>query len=295
MDATTNNPASPPVAEYTVASSGMFAALGATLLRGRDFAASDIETSVPVVIVNESMARWLWPNADPLGKQVHLGGVRSPAPWMTVVGVVGDMKRYSLTEQPRPEMFVPYTQKPYPTFGTMQFIVRTAGDPATLARPIQRAIAAVDPAIPIARVRTMDALVSEVSANARFATLSMTAFGAGALALAMIGLYGVIAYGVHQRRQEFGIRTALGATRQQIVALVLTDGMRLSAIGIGAGLLGALAVGRGLRSLLFQVSPMDPVTLAGAVVMLSLAAALACALPAGRASAVEPRAALVDE
>lgn len=282
----------PPVAEYTVASPGLFAALGTPLLSGRDFSASDRKETTPVVIINHAMAQWLWPGRDPLGRRIKLGRLQTPSPWMTVVGVVGDMKLYSLTQTPRPEMFVPYTQTPFPSFATMQFIVRTTEEPAQILGSLRRAIAEVDPAIPVARVRTVDELVASVSATARFATLCMSAFGGAALLLATVGLYGVIAYTVQQRRQEFGVRTALGATRGQIVRLVLGDGVRLIVIGlvIGAGL--SAVVGWLMRSMLYHVSVVDPVTIAAAGGLLLGAALLACLLPAARAAAVEPRVAL---
>jgi putative ABC transport system permease protein len=281
-----------PIVEYTVASPDLFTALGTPLVRGRDFATSDDNMSPGVVIVNKSMAQWLWPGKDPIGRRIHLGTQESPAPWMTVIGVAADMKRYSLTEEPRPEMFVPYTQNPYPTFSTMQFVVRSASDPAQLVGPIQRAVASVDPDIPLARVRTIDALVRDASANARFATLVMSTFGVVALLLAMIGLYGVVAFMAHQRRQEFGLRTALGATRGQVVRMVLADGFALAGVGLVAGVVLALVAGRLLRSMLYQVSVGDPITLAGVVLLLLGTTALACLVPAVRASGVDPRAAL---
>jgi len=281
-----------PIVEYTVASPGLFASLGTPLLEGRDFSTSDREASPGVVVINRSMAQWLWPGRDPIGKRIHLGTSTSPAPWMTVIGVAADIKRYSLTEAARPEMFVPYTQNPYPTFSTMQFVVRSADDPARLVGPIQRAVASVDPDIPLARIRTIDELVSDASANARFATLVMSAFGAVALVLAMIGLYGVIAFMVHQRRQEFGLRTALGATREQLVQMVLADGFMLASVGLVVGIALALVAGRLLRSMLYQVSVGDPVTLVAVVLLLLGTTALACVLPAVRASGVDPRAAL---
>lgn len=281
-----------PIVEYTVASPGLFTALGTSLLEGRDFSASDQEQSPGVVVINKSMAQWIWPGQDAIGKRIRLGGPRSATPWMTVVGVVAEMKRYSLTEGPRPEMFVPYTQDPYPTFSTMQFVVRSTEDPAGLVSSIQRAVASVDPDIPLARIRTIDELVSDVSANARFATLVMSVFGAVALVLAMIGLYGVIAFTVHQRRQEFGLRLALGASREQLIRMVLTDGFTLASVGLVVGIVLALTTGRLLRSMLYQVSVADPVTVGAVVVLLLGTTTLACLLPAVRASAVDPRAAL---
>ncbi|HEY2825917.1 MAG TPA: ABC transporter permease [Gemmatimonadales bacterium] len=286
------DPANTPIAEYTVASPGLLAALGARLVAGRDFAETDREDTAPVAIINESMARWLWPNRDAIGRQIHLGGVRSTAPWMTVIGVAGNMKRYSLTETARPEMFVPYTQKPYPTFGTMQFVVRTAAAPSVVLAGIRRAVAEVDPAIPVARVRTMDALIADMSARARFTAWAITVFGAAALLLAAFGIYGLVAYTVSQRRQEFGLRSALGATPRAIVTMVLNEGVRLAGLAVGLGVVVAVLAAQGLRSLLFGVSAFDPLTLAATSALVLAATVAACALPALRASAVEPRVAL---
>ncbi len=288
------DPAHPPVAEYTVASPGLFSALGTTLAAGRDFAESDREDAAPVVIINQAMAQWLWPGADPLGKRLKIGGLASRAPWMTVIGVVGDMKRYSLTQVPRPEMFVPYTQKPYPTFATMQFIVRMSPEPLRAIDGIRRAVATVDPTIPVARVRTLGDLMGEVSARARLAAVTMTAFGATALFLAALGVYGLVAYAVQQRRQEFGVRLALGATRGGIVRLVLADGLRLSGVAVVVGVAGSAVAALGLRSMLYRVSALDPAALGTAVAVLLVTTTLACAWPAFRAAGVDPRAALQD-
>jgi putative ABC transport system permease protein len=240
-------PAQTPVAEYTVASSQMFQALGTTMIAGRDFDATDHENTLPVVIVNQSMAKWLWPGQSAIGKRIHVGLYDMNPPWMTVIGVAADLKRYSLTESPRPEMIVPYTQKPYPSFSTMQFVVRSTTPVAQLLPALRGAIAGVDPGIPVSRVRTIGDLVAETSATARFATAVMSAFGVSALLLAMVGLYGVIAYGVQQRRQEFGIRRALGAAPRQIVRQVVIEGLRLAAIGVVAGTLLSVVAGRVLR------------------------------------------------
>ncbi|HEX5436595.1 MAG TPA: ABC transporter permease [Gemmatimonadaceae bacterium] len=281
-------------AEYTVASPGLFHALGTPIVSGRDFSVVDQQTTVPVVIINQAMGRWLWPGRNPIGKRLKLGRLTTRSPWMTVVGVVENMKLYSLTQAPRPEMFVPYTQSPFPSFSTMQFLVRSSLPPAQILGPVRRAIASVDPTIPVARVRTVDQLVASVSETARFATLCMSLFGGAALLLAMVGLYGVIAYTVHQRRQEFGIRAALGATRWQIVQLVVRDGLRLTVVGLAAGGVLSVLAGWLLRPMLYEVSVVDPATLAGAGVLLLGAALAACLLPAARASAVRPRAALDD-
>jgi putative ABC transport system permease protein len=285
---------SPVMADYTVASEQMFRALGTPLLAGRDFTSGDRETSPPVVIVNQAMARRLWPGRSAIGRRIHLGGPSSEAPWMTVVGVAADIKRYSLTETPRPEMIVPYTQRPYPSFTAMQVVVRSTLGPAALLPALRRAVAEVDPGVAVSKVRTIQELIGETTATARLATRFMSAFGAASLLLAMIGLYGVIAYGVHQRRQEFGIRRALGASRAEIVGLVVSEGWRLAAAGLALGLAGALGSGRLLRHLLYQVSAVDPITLAATAALLATAATVAAVLPAARAARVEPRVALED-
>ncbi|HEY3934896.1 MAG TPA: ABC transporter permease [Gemmatimonadales bacterium] len=283
-----------PIMDYTVASPGMFTALGTALLSGRDFDNTDQHDSPPVVILNAAAAHWLWPGQNAVGHRLRLGSARTVAPWMTVVGVAADLHRYSLTRNPSPEMFVPYTQRPYPTFAPMQFVVRSSVAPALLAAPIQRAISAVDPTIPVAQLRTIDQLVSDVSANARFATITMSVFGVAALLLAMIGLYGVIAYAVNQRRQEFGLRTALGASRGDIIRLVLVDGLTLTVIGLSIGAVLSVAGGRVLRSMLYHVSVFDPVTAGVTVLVLAGAALLACVIPAIRAAAIDPRVALEE-
>jgi predicted permease len=285
-----------PIAQFTVASQGMIRALGATMLAGRDFSDADRAEGVPVVIVNESMAAWLWPGKNAVGRRLHVGGPRDrrPFPWMTVIGVMGNMKRYALTETPRPEMIVPYTQNPYLTFGTMQFVVRSNLQTAALMPEIQRAIAAADPSIPIAHPRTIDDLVATSAANARFVTRFMESFGLVALLLTIVGVYGVIAYSVQQRRQEFAVRRALGATTREILRLVLAEGLALAAVGVAIGLSLTVAAGLSLRHLLFGVSPFDLVTLLASMVVIAGLALAASLVPAVAAARVEPRAALEE-
>jgi putative ABC transport system permease protein len=260
---------------------------------GRDFTEDDRLESLPVVIVNKSMADRLWPGETAVGKRIKLGGsVASPAPWMTVVGVVADIKRYTLTEDPRPEMIVPYTQNPYPSFLTMQFVVRTRVPATSLLPDLRRALAVVDPGIPVSSVRTIDDLIGETTAPARFATRFMTAFGVAALFLAMVGVYGLSAFGVLQRRQEFGVRRALGASRGEVIGLVVRDACVLAACGTGAGLLLAAGAGYALRHLLYRVTAVDPISLGGTTLVLGAATVLAALLPAWRASRIEARTAL---
>ena len=285
-----------PIAQYTVASPGMLRALGASVLAGRDFSAADRTESVPVVIVNEAMANWIWPGTSALGKRVRLGrpDERRRWPWMTVVGVVSNMKRYTLTESPRPEMIVPYTQNPYVTFGTMQFVVRSNLETAATIRAIQRAVASADPSIPIARVRTIDDLVATSASNARFATLFMASFGIVALVLTIVGVYGVIGYGVVQRREEFGLRRALGAGPRDVLWLIVREGLNLGAAGVAAGLALTVAAAFGLRHLLFGISPFDLITLATSIAVVVAVSVAASIIPAVAAARIEPRAALED-
>lgn len=270
----------------------MLNALGTPLLAGRDFDASDREDGLPVLIVNQAMAKWLWPNESALGRRVKMGGAATPAPWMTVIGVAGDLKRYALTDTVRPEMIVPYTQGPYPTFGTMQFIVRSQLPSARIVGDVQRAIASVNPTIPIARVRTIDDLIVGASASAWIAAWLMTGFGVGATLLSAVGLFGVIAYGVLERRQEFGVRRALGAAPSQLILLVATEAARLTAIALVLGTIAAVLAGYAMRALLYGVTAYDLTTLALTTMTLGLTALLACIGPAFRAARVEPRVAL---
>jgi predicted permease len=285
-----------PIAQYSVASPDMIRALGASLVSGRDFSADDRAGALPVVIVNESMAKWLWPGQVAIGKRIRVGRPQEPGdwPWMTVIGVVANMKRYALTESPRPEMILPYAQNPYLTFRTMQFVVRSNLETSALLAEVQRAIASADPAIPIAHVRTIDDLVSMSASNARFATRFMSGFGVVALLLTIVGVYGVIGYSVQQRRQEFGVRRALGAGPGEILRLILRECLTLTGAGIACGFALTLAAGFSLRHLLFDMSPFDPGTLAGSVFVIALATVAASIIPAVMAARVEPRAALED-
>jgi putative ABC transport system permease protein len=272
----------------------MIRALGTSIIAGRDFS-SDGTASPAVVIVNESMARWLWPGRNAIGKRIRVGRPEQTEwPWMTVIGVVANMKRYTLTETPKPEMILPYTQNPYLTFGTMQFVVRSNLETPALLTQVRRAVAAADPTIPLAHVRTIEDLVATSASNARFATRFMAAFGVVALVLTIVGVYGVIGYSAQQRRQEFGVRRALGAGPREILQLILSECLGLTVGGIALGFALTVVAAFGMRPLLFDVSPLDPMTLMGSIVVIVTATIAASLIPAASAARVEPRAALED-
>ena len=231
---------------------------------------------------------------DAIGKQVGLASLRFPL--MTIVGVVADVKRLSLREQPGPEMYVPFTQKPYPSMLKMQVVLRTATDPATVTASARDAIHSVDSGLPVARVTTLAALVENSMAQPRFSMLLFGAFGLLSLALASIGMYGVFSYSVAQRIQEIGVRMALGAQRRNIFKMVLRQGMQLAGIGIAIGLLVAVGVARVMASLLsnylYGVDAYDLLTFSGVSALLIVVALLACFVPARRAASVDPNIAL---
>jgi putative ABC transport system permease protein len=273
-----------------MASPGYFSAAGTTLLRGRDFTEADTATSLPVTVINNAMAKSFWPNSDAIGKQIGPGSLLYPA--ATVIGIVADTKRLSLREKPDPEMFVPYTQKVWPSLLTMDVVLRTKNDPAAVTAAARAAIHSVDSDLPLANVSTLATLVDDSVIQQRFAMYVIGAFGALALLLASIGMYGVISYSTTQRTQEIGIRLALGAQRRDVMAMVLAHGGRLAALGITIGLVAALALARTLASFLYGVQPADPITFAAVALLLCAVALLACYLPARRAMRVDPTVAL---
>ena len=279
-----------PFANYTMASPGYFSAAGTTLLRGRDFTEADTATSLPVTVINNAMAKSFWPNSDAIGKQIGPGSLLYPA--ATVIGIVADTKRLSLREKPDPEMFVPYTQKVWPSLLTMDVVLRTKNDPAAVTAAARAAIHSVDSDLPLANVSTLATLVDDSVIQQRFAMYVIGAFGALALLLASIGMYGVISYSTTQRTQEIGIRLALGAQRRDVMAMVLAHGGRLAALGITIGLVAALALARTLASFLYGVQPADPMTFAAVALLLCAVALLACYVPARRAMRVDPTVAL---
>ena len=279
-----------PFASYNLVSPGYFSAVGTPLLRGREFQATDTAVSTPIAIINRAMANKYWPGENPIGKQLGLGSVRFPV--MTIVGMVADVKDLSLRQQPGPEMYIPYSQKTYVSLLTMQVALRSKTDPAFMLESARQAIRSIDPDLPIAKVATMTALVDNSMAQPRFAMLVLGSFGALALVLACIGMYGVISYSVAQRTREIGVRMALGAARRDVFRMVLGQGARLAGLGIAIGLVAALAVTRLMAGFLYGVKATDPLTFAGVSLLLVGIALLACYVPARRATRVDPMIAL---
>ena len=263
--------------------------LDVPLKRGRMFGPADRMGAPKVVVVNETAAKKYWPGEDPIGKPVSVGQGGFWNDTATVVGVVGDVRFGSIDSLPQPDVFLSYYQSPR---GRMMVFLRTAGDPAALAPAARRAIREMAPDLPIYDIETLESRVGDAMAATRFSTVLLALFGAMALGLAMIGIYGVIAFAVAQRTREIGIRMALGATRGRVVRLVLGQGMGIAVAGAVAGLVAALAATRVLGSLLYGVTPSDPTTFGAMVALLALAVIAACWIPARRASGIEPTEAL---
>ena len=258
------------------------------LLQGRAFTATDQEGSLPVVVINEDLARRYWPHGDAIGNHLRLSGdtVRRQ-----IVGVVKTSDYTTLGEAPQPCLYLPLRQSPG---GSANLYVRSAGDPSLLLTAVQRGIKDVDPSVQVTDVRTGVTLVNQVLWNARIVLGMLGIFGLLALALASVGLYGILAYSVSSRQREIGVRMALGASRFDVLRLVLRQGMMLVAIGVSLGMAISLLVGRAFSRMLFGLSPADPLSLLGASAVLLLVAALACYLPALAASRMDPMQALRD-
>ena len=258
-----------------------FGVMGVPLIQGRFFEPSDGRGQPRVVIINETMAEMFWPDEDPIGQRITFGPGGADATWRTIVGVVGDVNRSGLDRVPRPATYLSQTQTP---FRTMTVVVRTELDPLDMAAAARQALWALDPDQPITSVSTMDAVLAETVAQRRFNMILLGVFASVALVMAAAGVYGVMAYSVAQRARELGIRIALGARGGDVLRMVVGQGMRLAGLGVVAGLIGAAALSRLIASLLFGVSPTDVVTFAVVALGLIAVAAVACFVPARRAT-----------
>lgn len=273
--------------------SGYLQALGLTLLRGRWIADTDTAKSQPVVVIDRILADRYWPGQDPIGKRIVRGDTDNKEAPCVVVGVVAPVKNRNLEETIKKEtLYFPYAQHPEAGF---VLVVKTAGDPATLAASVRHAIRQADPEQPVFDVKTMTQRMDDAAQPRRAPMVLLSLFSGVALLLAALGVYGILAFSVAQRTSEFGIRLALGATPRDIATLILRQGGGLVIIGIAAGLLGYLALSRIVAQLLYGVAATDPSTLAIAPLVLALVALLACLLPARRATKVDPIVALRSE
>ena len=278
-----------PEADQRVITPDYFKAMGISLVRGRLFDARDSDTAPPVAIVDESLAQFFWPNQDPIGKRLHIGGQKNKVPWDTVVGVVRHVRNRSLETRSRVEVYWPATQQPS---GTMTLAILASGNPKSLAPTVQREVSAIDPDLPVYRVRTMTEVMGDSLERRRLALILLAVFAGLAMLLASIGIYGVTSYGVAQRQMEIGVRMALGADRGQVLRMMIRRGMATIAIGLGVGLVLSFSLTRLMGGLLFAVRASDPLALGGAALLLSGAAFLAIYIPARRATKVNPMVAL---
>ncbi len=275
-----------PEADYTVVTPDYFRVLQIPLLRGRQFTDRDNKDAPGVIIINDALARRYWPDEDPTGQRITIGFEKSPR---EIVGIVASVKQSTLSSGARPAMYLPHLQLPT---GGMSIVIRTSGDPMSLAILARTQIHSVDPGIPVTNIRTMDEIFSASVAQQRFSMLLVGVFGALALVLAAIGIYGVMGYTVTQRKHEIAVRMALGAKTSQVLRLILKDGLVLASLGVGIGLAGAFALTRLMSSLLFDVKPTDTQTFIAVSALLILVALLACFIPARRATKVDPLVAL---
>jgi putative ABC transport system permease protein len=260
-----------------------FRAMGITVKEGRGFTSNDHATAPPVVVVNETMARRYWPGSSPVGKRVTLGGTQV---WREVVGVVADVRHWGVDATVNPEMYFPQVQLPFSS--SMSFVVRTGTNPVSLAAPAREQVREVDANLPLSSVETMEQVAALSMASRRVGMLLLSVFGLLALTLAAAGIYGVMSHLVALRRAEIGIRMTLGASPSTVMGLVLKEGLLQTAAGLAIGVAGGVLAMKTFRTMLFEIHPADPVTIAVVTVLLLATAALACIVPARRAMRVDP-------
>ena len=263
------------------------------LRQGRYFTKADNENSLPVAIVNETMARQYWPGENALGRRFKIGGPENDVPWTQIVGIVADVRQMGLDEPVKAEMYLPYRQITHnPWFIPRDLAIRTNADTASLVSSVRQVIHEVDPDQPVSNVATMAEVLGEQAAQRRMGMIMLVAFSALALLLASLGIYGVLAYFVTQHTNEIGVRLALGATPRNILFLVLKKGMGLTLLGVAIGIAASFALTRLMSSLLFGVKAADPLTFVAVPLLLGAVALVACAIPARRATKVDPMIAL---
>jgi len=284
--------------DWQIVTDGYLEAMGERVVRGRGITAADTTDGMLVGLINEEMARRYWPDRDPLGGRFKIGGGNSKRPWVTVVGIVADVRHNGITEVVKEKFYVPHTQW-HKSIGNpirgMTLVVKTGGDPAILAGPVRQAVRTLDPGLPVADVRTMASVVGATLSTPRFTGVLLTTFAVLALLISAIGIYGVLSYLVSRRTREIGIRVAIGAGRLEVLRLIMRSGLILALAGVAAGMMLAAWTSRLMRGLLHEVSPSDPLTFVVVGVTLSLVAMVASLVPAWRATRVDPVIALKSE
>jgi putative ABC transport system permease protein len=281
------NPAAAPSADTYAVRPDYFSTMSIPVLRGRWFEPADGERAAPVAIISKTMAEELWPGEDPIGRRIRVPGAPN-SPMRTIVGIVGDVKHYGLHMPVTKQAYVPHAQPPWP-MPVVTMVVRLAADrdPLSIASRVREQIRNVDPLQPVTRIQTFDDVVAQSMATRRFTLVLLVSFAGTAVLLAIGGLYGALSYIVSQRSREIGVRVALGASARAIIGLVMRQGMTPAIVGLGAGLLASVAIGRVIESLLFGISARDLTTYAAVIVMTLAGALAACLFPACRAASVD--------
>jgi putative ABC transport system permease protein len=274
-----------PASAFTPVSTNYFETMGVRLINGRGFTAADTEKSATVTVINETMARRFWPNESPIGKRLKQGWPENETPWREVVGVAADVKLNGVDQETPLQAYLPLAQEPALS---LALVVRSQGNPLSLAAAVEQAIYAMDKDLPVFNTRSMDQLLDNAIAQQQLTMVLLAGFAAVALLLAAVGIYGVVSYSVSQRTHEIGIRMALGAQAGDVLRLVAGQGMGLAIVGVAIGVGASLVLTRLMTSLLFGVSATDPLTFAAISVLLALVALLACYFPARRATKVDP-------
>jgi predicted permease len=282
---------------YQAVTTDYFGAMGTSLLKGRYFASGDSRDAPGVVIVSDAMVKRFWPNEEPVGKRIKVGGgSASDLPWLSVVGVVKGVKQYGVNLESEMQIYVPFNQLPMPIVGPVAgngfLVIRSSSANQSLSSAVRSEIRQLDNDLPVYNVKSMDQLIAESISWQRFAMLLLVIFAAVALVLTVIGIYGVVNYSVTQRTHEIGVRIALGARHGDVIRLVVEQGLRLAVAGVALGVIAALILTRILSSLLYGVSATDPLTYAGTAILLIAVAMVASYIPARKASRLDPMIAL---
>ena len=284
-----DDPNKRPQADARIVSAGFFKTLGVPLVRGRTFTDADDRETQKVAVINKAMMRY-WDASDPIGSRISLDNGQT---WTTIVGIVGDVKQFGLDKPAVAQVYTPLRQMTQGLGGLL--LLRTNGDPAATGAMIREAVWALDPDLPVMRVRTLDEIRDQYLATPRLTAMLLTIFAALALLVTVAGITGVIATSVSERTQEFGVRMALGASRQTVLRMVVGEGLRLVGVGLAVGSIASIGATRVLASYLFDTTPTDPMAFASVVAALVLAGIAACMGPAWRATTVDPMNALRSE